>query len=158
MKSPITALTLVTLLAACSGEATTSNAAESSATGETSGAPKFSHANKGEQLPNDFPGDIPLADSMSCVSIAKVGDAFMVSFQAEETSLDELVDWFKAEMPKQGWSLDSIVVDAKSAILPFTKAGRDCGVSISAFVMNATGQMDESACTITIQTQAQESQ
>ena len=109
------------------------------------------------KLPSDFPSEVPLAEYMVCQSVTRVRDDFMITFHAKDISLTEVVDWFKAELPKNGWKADPDLVNETSAILPFKKGDRSCGISITNFVLDASAQKDESTRGITIQTPARES-
>ncbi len=107
-------------------------------------------------IPGDFPSDVPLADYMACRAVTDGGSAYNVILHAIDTPFPEVVAWFKTGMGENGWRLDASALEKPpNAILPFTKNGRNCGVSITNFVFDGSMQRDESPCGVTILTPKQ---
>ena len=53
--------------------------------------------------PDDWPEDVPIADSMQVFSVTRVRDDFMVTFHAVDTPFPDVVEWFKFGMLDHGW-------------------------------------------------------
>jgi len=104
-----------------------------------------------DDLPAGFPPDIPIPDYADFTSSTNFDGNRRVTFNAAGKSVPDVVTWFKEHLSESGWSLDSELVTDTNAILPFTKDGRKCGVSITDFVLNRSGQMDRTIKGITLQ-------
>ena len=95
-------------------------------------------------LPDTFPGDVPVADFMEVTSVMQVRDDLTVDFHAPGQSMDSVAEWVIAGMTEAGWQNTDDTPSSRNRILVFTKGDRRCGVMITNFVMNASMQMDDS--------------
>ncbi|MCP3974604.1 MAG: hypothetical protein GY720_08940 [bacterium] len=106
-----------------------------------------------KEIPESFPQDIVIADYMVPKSVMDVRGNFRINLHARSKTVGEIAGWFKAEMAKQGWTLDEKHnVSETDATLPFTKDGRICAIVVTSAVLNVAGKMDHSTRGITIQT------
>ena len=95
------------------------------------------------ELPDAFPGDIPVADYMAVTSSTQVGDDLMVDFHAPGQTMDGVAEWLIANLTAAGWNNSDDTGSSRSRILVFTKGDRRCGVMVTNFVMSPSMQMDE---------------
>ena len=102
-------------------------------------------------LPESFPGDVPVADYMTVASVTEVRDALMVDLHAPGKSVPEVVSWFKSGLEDAGWTSEGEQVSDRDAILAYRKNGRRCGVIVTNFILNSSMQMDEKTKGITLQ-------
>ena len=103
------------------------------------------------ELPANFPADVPIAHYMQVTGVTVVRDSMMVNLHAPDKTVGDVVDWFRANLGANGWKSEGDLVTERNAILPYTKQGRRCGVSITNFIMDESMQMDESIKGITLQ-------
>ena len=103
------------------------------------------------ELPNNFPGDVPVADYMQVVNVTVVRDDMMVDLHAPGKSIVDVVEWFKSGLTANGWKSEGEQVSGRNAILAYKKSNRKCGVIVTNFVMDSSMQMDDSIKGITLQ-------
>ncbi|MBT8081402.1 MAG: hypothetical protein KJO56_03160 [Gammaproteobacteria bacterium] len=95
-------------------------------------------------LPDSFPGDVPVADFMEVTSVSQVRDDLMVDFHAPGQAMDSVAEWVIAGMTDAGWKSTGDSGSSRNRILAFEKGDRRCGVMITNFVMSPSMQIDES--------------
>ncbi len=110
-----------------------------------------SEITEGSELPAGLLCGVLVADFMHVTSVAEVKGDYFVTIEAPDKSVTDIVAWFESQLKADGWNLGSRSVSATSAILPFQKSDRKCGVSVTDFVLDATGQLDRSVKGITVQ-------
>lgn len=94
-------------------------------------------------LPEDFPGDVPVADFMEPTSFVQVRDDLMADFQAPGQTMDGVAEWLIDNLTAAGWDHTDDSSAGRNRILVFMKGDRRCGVMITDFVMSPSMQMDE---------------
>ena len=94
------------------------------------------------ELPDAFPGDIPVADFMTVFSSTQVRDDMNVSFHAPGQTMDGVAEWLIAAMTGAGWELSDDSALPNSRIMVFVKGDRRCGMMVTNSVMNESMQVD----------------
>ena len=95
------------------------------------------------ELPDSFPGDIPVADFMTVVSSTQVRDDLMADFHAPGQTMDGVAEWLIGQMTASGWNNSDDSRLPNSRILVFIKGDRRCGVMVTNSVMSPSMQMDD---------------
>ncbi|MEM7502472.1 MAG: hypothetical protein AAF417_10540 [Pseudomonadota bacterium] len=104
-----------------------------------------------EELPANFPADVPIADYMSVASVTRVKQDLMVDLHAPDKELTEVIDWFTSGLTAEGWEDNGQTVNDRRAILAFKKGSRRCGIMITDFVLSPSMEMDETTKGISLQ-------
>jgi len=82
-------------------------------------------------VPDDFPRDITVPKGVVFVRVQRMPGAYQVDAIARNATATGLADVIKDGMAKNGWTLSGDQVSPRSAILPFRKGKRNCGISMA---------------------------
>ena len=104
-----------------------------------------------EELPANFPSDVPIADYMSVTSVTQVKRDLMVDLHAPDKELTEVIDWFTSGLAAEGWEDNGQTVNDRRAILAFKKGNRRCGIMVTDFVLSPSMEMDDTIKGISLQ-------
>ena len=104
-----------------------------------------------DELPANFPADVPIADYMSVASVTQVKRDLMVDLHAPDKELAEVVDWFTSGLAAEGWEDNGQTINDRRAILAFKKGDRRCGIMVTNFVLSPSMEMDETTKGISLQ-------
>jgi hypothetical protein len=95
-------------------------------------------------IPDDFPGDFPIYNGFRAMNAVTAKEEKMVNIMGQVAdSVSDVVEWYKVEMPRNGWTEES-VVDAAGQMsnLNYSKDGRMANISVTgsedATVLNLT--------------------
>ncbi len=87
----------------------------------------------GAELPEHWPDDIPVfpkAKVTSSVEGAGAANMVMVVFETNK-AVSEAKDFYKAELPKQGWKINNEVEAGETFVLAASKDARAVSVTVS---------------------------
>ncbi len=85
-----------------------------------------------QELPEDFPGDIPIYPSSTVCYSAKVEEKneTTISLEASDT-VDEIESFYKKELEKKGWTIEQVFTTDKSSMFTGKKKNRKINIAVT---------------------------
>ena len=83
------------------------------------------------EVPNDFPSDIPLYPASTPMASLDAGDHGRVLALTTSEAPEDVFEFYRTELPKQGWSIENEAAFGEQYVLGVAKETRTASVTIA---------------------------